>query len=111
LVGVELAISGIESHNSLGVGERYHGPLRQIYDPIMDNSERADPVLALKVAVKTMNDTLGPEELVPSLLVFGSLPRPVGAFSAETTERCMASVFPRAQNMMALSIVCVFPAL
>jgi hypothetical protein len=80
-VGVELGISGIESHNSLGIGERYHAPLRQIFRKIMHESPHADIELALKVAIKTLNDTLGPEGLVPSLLVFGLLPRPVGSIT------------------------------
>lgn len=29
--GIQLCISGVESHNSLGTGERYHEPLRRIY--------------------------------------------------------------------------------
>ncbi len=34
-----------------------------------------DPNLMLKTAVKSMNDTLGREGLVPSMLVFGIMPR------------------------------------
>jgi hypothetical protein len=29
--GITLRSSGIESHNSVGVCERYHHPLRQVY--------------------------------------------------------------------------------
>lgn len=30
--GIELQYSGVESHNALGAGERYHAPLRRIYN-------------------------------------------------------------------------------
>jgi hypothetical protein len=29
--GITLCISGVEAHNSLGIEERYHGPLRRVY--------------------------------------------------------------------------------
>lgn len=29
--GIEIQLSSIESHNSIGVGKRYHGPLRNIF--------------------------------------------------------------------------------
>lgn len=35
--GKSLIYSGVESHNSLGCGERYHGPLRRIYSKLAWN--------------------------------------------------------------------------
>ena len=34
--GIKLKLSGIESHNALGSGERYHTPLRRIYYKVRD---------------------------------------------------------------------------
>ena len=68
---VEVERTGVEAHSSLGIGERYHQPLRHIYRKIMAETPKADPSLALAAAVKSMNDTPGPEGLVPSALVFG----------------------------------------
>ncbi len=34
-VGTVAQTSGVESHNSLGPGERYHAPLRRIFNKIM----------------------------------------------------------------------------
>jgi transposase InsO family protein len=31
MAGITLRMSGVEAHNSLGIGERMHGPLRRIY--------------------------------------------------------------------------------
>lgn len=41
----------------------------------------------LQLAVKAVNDTLGPEGLCPTLLVYGSIPRPLRRTPAETQIR------------------------
>ena len=69
LHGIDVDISGVESHNSIGVGERYHDPLRQVFDKIMADHTNLDPEIAFRLAVKAINDTMGPEGVVPSLLV------------------------------------------
>ena len=74
LHGIDIQLSGVESHNSIGVGERYHAPLRQVFDKVMTDHPSLDPEVALRLATKALNDTSGPDGLVPSLLVFGSLP-------------------------------------
>lgn len=75
MVGTELQLSGVESHHLLGLGERYHAPLRQVYLKIRHEHPEVDKITALRLSVKALNDTMGPEGLVPSLLVFGVLPR------------------------------------
>lgn len=72
--GIELRFSGTESHNSIGPGERYHGPLRRIFRILRNRYARIEPEVILRYAVKAMNDSMGPEGLVPSLLVFGTIP-------------------------------------
>lgn len=73
--GIEVEFSGVESHNAIGVGELYQSPLRRIYLKIREDAPSLDPDISLKLAVKSMNDTLGPEGLVPSLLKFGVVSR------------------------------------
>jgi hypothetical protein len=73
--GITLRISGVEAHNSLGIGERYHGPLRRVYQKIEHEFSHVGPALRLRIAVKAINDTMGTNGLVPSLLVFGVVPR------------------------------------
>ncbi|KAK1953493.1 hypothetical protein LY78DRAFT_536072, partial [Colletotrichum sublineola] len=63
----------IEAHNSIGKVERYHAPLRRAYKIFRDEGE--SPTVALQLAVKAINDTAGPDGLVPTLLVFGAYPR------------------------------------
>ena len=71
---VEVQKTAIEAHSSLGFCERFHQPLRTIYRKIMASHSETDNTLALSLAVKAMNDTLGPEGFVPSALVFGEYP-------------------------------------
>lgn len=73
--GIQVQLSGIESHNAIGAGERYHAPLRRIYKKSREDAPSIDQDIALKLACKALNDTMKPEGLVPSLLVFGLLPR------------------------------------
>lgn len=64
----------MERHKSIGVGERYHEPLRQVFDKVLTDHRTIDPEIGLRLAVKALNDTTGPDVIVPSLLVIGSLP-------------------------------------
>lgn len=73
--GIEVQLSGVQSHNAIGIGERYHDPLRRIFLRICEDVPDLDHHVSLQIAVKAMNDTMGPEGLVPSMLVFGTLPR------------------------------------
>lgn len=73
-VGVKIVTSAVEIHNSLGAGERYHHPLRRIFNKIRYGEPTIDPHMALKVSVKAIIDTMNSDGLVPSLLVFGVLP-------------------------------------
>lgn len=67
--------SNIEGHNEIGVGERYHAPLRRVYSASHLYDPSLAPELALRLDVKSINDTMGPKRLVPSLRVYGRLPR------------------------------------
>ena len=75
MAGMKLELSGVESHNALGVGERYHSFLRQIYRKVRAQHPEIPTEYALSLAVKAMNDSAGPKGLVPTLLVFGVMPR------------------------------------
>lgn len=73
--GIRIQPSGVESHNALGSGERYHSYLKQVYTKVCDSQPDVDRKHALRLSVKAFNDTAGPKGLVPTLLVFGILPR------------------------------------
>lgn len=65
--------SDIEAHNTLGVGERYHHPLRRVYAAVQNSNHVINGPLALRLEIMALNDTMGPEGLVPSLLVLRQL--------------------------------------
>ena len=66
--------SGTQSHHSFGVGKRYHKPLRDTYLTLKIDYPTMRRQVQLALVVKAMNDTLGPEGIVPSALVFGEFP-------------------------------------
>ncbi|KAI0996724.1 hypothetical protein K3495_g11457, partial [Podosphaera aphanis] len=68
-----------EAHHSIGLVERYHAPLRRAYDVISKDLSKTKIHRnhILQMAVKAVNDTAGPDGLVPTLLVFGAYPRMV----------------------------------
>lgn len=72
---VKTTTTGTESHNSLGQGETYHAMLRRLYNKIRATTPNISKAMSLSTAIKVMNDTAGPNGLVPSLLLFGEMPR------------------------------------
>ncbi|KAI0995095.1 hypothetical protein K3495_g13086 [Podosphaera aphanis] len=67
----------VESHNPIGKVERYHTPLRRAYEIIRDElkGKKISKEFILQIAQKAVNDTAGPDGIVPTLLVFGAYPR------------------------------------
>ncbi len=76
-MAIEVKEVPVEAHNSIGKVERYHIPLRRSYEIIRDelDSEQIDKEIILQMAVKAVNDSAGPDGIVPTLLVFGAYPR------------------------------------
>ena len=67
----------VEAHWSIGLVERAHPILRRAYQIIMEElkGDGISEHILLQMAVKAVNDTAGPEGLVPTLLVYGAYPR------------------------------------
>ena len=82
----------VEAHHSIGLVERYHGPLRRVFTIITTEIPGINPEMALQMAFKALNDTAGPNGLVPTLLVFGAYPRmtDMDAPSPTITQRAVA---------------------
>ena len=74
-LGIQTKAVLVKAHNSISIVERYHSPLRRIYQIISVKIPGIDRDMALQIAFKALNDTAGPEGLVPTLLVFGACPR------------------------------------
>lgn len=91
-MGITVKNVSVEAHHSIGQVERYHGPLRRIYEIITSEIPGIDPELGLQMAFKAINDSVGPNGLIPTLLVFGAYPRmtEMDAPSPTITQRAMA---------------------
>jgi len=64
----------VKVYNSIGKVERYYAPLRRVYKIISLELKDASKELTLQMAVKAINDSAGPDGLVPILLVFSAYP-------------------------------------
>jgi hypothetical protein len=67
----------VKAHNGVGQVKRYHTPLRHTYEIIQDElkNEHINKEIMLQIAVKAINNSAGPDSIVPTLLVFGAYPR------------------------------------
>lgn len=75
----------VEAHNSIGMVERYHGPIRRAYQIIATEFPDISKDMALQMAFKAINDSVGPDGLVPTLLVFGAYPRMIDSDAPSPT--------------------------
>jgi hypothetical protein len=55
--------------------ERYHGPLRRIYYIITSKILGINKDIALQMAFKVINNSIGLDGLIPTLLVFRAYPQ------------------------------------
>src|SRR5436190_22344332 len=67
----------VEAPQSVSLIKRYHGPLRCAYNIITEElgEHMTTKEMRLQMAVKAVNNTAGPDRLIPTLLVFGTFPR------------------------------------
>src|SRR6266702_7966604 len=65
----------VEVHWSVRLIEQAHPALQRAYQIIIDKCKDIQKKLALQMAVKAVNDTSGPDGLVPTLLVYGAYPK------------------------------------
>ena len=64
----------VKAYNSIGKVEQYYMPLCHAYEIISSELESASKELILQMAVKAVNNSTGPDGLIPTLLVFGTYP-------------------------------------
>ncbi len=71
-MGIIIVNTPVEAHHSIGIVKRYHGPLQQVYSIITTEILSIEPELALWLSFKTINDSVSPNGIVFTLLVFGA---------------------------------------
>jgi hypothetical protein len=64
----------VKAHNLIGIVEQYHGPLRRVYSIINTELPDLGKNKKLQMAFKALNDSIGPDGLVLTLLVYGAWP-------------------------------------
>jgi hypothetical protein len=74
-MGIEVKQMPVEAHHSIGKVERYYIPLRRAYDILSTEVPEISREERLQSAVKAVNNTIGPDGLIPTLLVYGAYPR------------------------------------
>lgn len=65
----------IEASNRMSIVERYHEPVRRAFPIIKKECPTFDFDETLLAAVKALNESIGPDGLIPAILVFGAMPR------------------------------------
>ena len=84
---IELRTTGVRSHNSFGAGETYHFLLRRIFNEAKMDHPELTKELVLSLSEKAMNDTAGPDSLVPTLLVLSTILRSPSLNSESTAQK------------------------
>lgn len=74
-MGIIIKNTSVEGHHSISMVKRYHGPLRQVYLIVTTEIPGIELDLALQMIFKAINDLVGPNGLVLTLLVFGAYSR------------------------------------
>ena len=65
----------MQSHNSLGLCERYCSIIRRAYNKLKENSPSLNKETRLWLAVHAVNNTTGQDGLTSTILVHGAVPR------------------------------------
>ncbi len=69
-MSIEVKTVSIETHHSIEMIERYHESLRRVYSIFVTKISGIDLESALQMSFKALNDSIGLDDLVPTLLVF-----------------------------------------
>ena len=73
-MGVNIKGVLVKAHNSIGIVKRYYSPIRHAYQIITTKLPNLNKNIALQMAFKVINNSIGPDSLVPTLLVFRAYP-------------------------------------
>jgi hypothetical protein len=67
----------VEAYYSVSKIKYYHGPLRQAYKIISEElrGTNTSNKVKLQIVIKAVNDSVGPDGIIPILLVFRAYPR------------------------------------
>jgi hypothetical protein len=75
----------VKAHNSISIIKHYHGLIWRAYQIIVSKIPELDKDIALQMTFKAINDSAGPDGLVPTLLVFRAYPRIIESDAPSST--------------------------
>jgi hypothetical protein len=64
----------VKAYNSIGKVERYHSLLQQAYKILSSELPSANKKAILQIIVKAVNNSAGPDGIMPILLIFKAYP-------------------------------------
>ena len=97
----------IEAHNSIGLIKRYYGSLCWAYQIISTELQDLDRNTAFQIAFKAINNTIGPDGLVPTLLIFGAFSHITESdFLLLTVAQCIAALYKAIKKVKKLRADC-----
>jgi len=73
-MGTTIRSVPVKAHNLISMVERYYSPLRRIYHIITSKIPGINKDIALQIAFKAINNSTGPDGLIPTLLIFRAYP-------------------------------------
>jgi len=73
-MGTTIKSVPVKAHNLISIVERYHSPLWHIYYTITSKILGINKDIALQIAIKAINNSIGLDSLIPTLLVFRAYP-------------------------------------
>ena len=69
---IDIKKVSVKTHNSISKIERYYVSLRRAYDILRSKLSYLSPELCLSLAIKVINDTADLNDLILTLLIFGT---------------------------------------
>jgi hypothetical protein len=74
-MGTKVKIIPIEAYNSIGIIEYYYSLIQYTYLIIITEVNRINKGIILQMAFKAINNFIGPNSIILTLLVYSTLPR------------------------------------
>ena len=74
IYGIDVQRSGTEAQKSLSIGELYHDPPRKTFLQLHEYHQSLKNDVLLAITTMEINDSLGPDGVVPCTLVIGEFP-------------------------------------
>ena len=97
-MSITVNIMSMKTHHSIEMIERYHGPLRKIYNIITSKISDIEENLTLQMIFKALNDSIESNDLMSTLLIFGAYPRMIDSDASSSTINQRSTAIKRAMK-------------